>query len=109
MKAIEFIKKFGFELAQRDIAAFESGFIKKEDFLEHYGFDILDDLKRYVDAYELVQKFGGIKRAKRILRKSYLSWNNRVSVVWNDNTFQCTIQQLEEAITLVEEVGDCNE
>lgn len=56
MKANEFVKKFGLKLAQRDIAALDSGFIKREDFLEHYGFDILDDLKRLVESHELVEK-----------------------------------------------------
>lgn len=90
MKAIEFIKKFGWDLAQRDIAAFESGFIKKEDFLEHYGFDILDDLKRYVNAYELVQRFGGMDESKKCL---------------DDKIYP----ELGRAITLVEEVESCNE
>ena len=98
MKAVEFIKKFGWDYAKERL-----DYCKNARLV---GMEI--DLKRYVDAYELVQKFGGIKRAKRILRKSYLSWNNRVSVVWNDNPFQCTIQQLEEAIALVEEVENFN-
>jgi len=64
MKANEFIKKFGLKLAQRDIAALDSGFIKHDDFLEHYGFDILDDLKRLVESHELVEECGGLDKAK---------------------------------------------
>ena len=64
MKANEFVKKFGLKLAQRDIAALDSGFIKREDFLEHYGFDILDDLKSLVESHELVEKHGGLENAK---------------------------------------------
>lgn len=56
MKANEFVKKFGLDLARRDVAALESGFIKKEDFSEHYGFEILDELKRIVESHELVEK-----------------------------------------------------
>lgn len=68
MKANEFIKKFGLKLAQRDIAALDSGFIKHDDFLEHYGFDILDDLKRLVESHELVEKVGGLSIAKDFCR-----------------------------------------
>lgn len=60
MKAKEFIEKFGWGLACRDIASLEHGFIKSEDFLEHYGFEIPGDLKQYTDAWELVDKFGGL-------------------------------------------------
>ena len=64
MRANEFVKKFGLKLAQRDIAALDSGFIKHDDFLEHYGFDILDDLKRLVESHELVEECGGLRKVK---------------------------------------------
>lgn len=60
MKANEFVKKFGWDLVKRDIACLESGFITKSDFMEHYGFEILDDLKRLVESWELVESYGGI-------------------------------------------------
>lgn len=65
----------------------------------------LCDLKTLVDAWELVEKFGGLKRAKRILKKSYKTWGMCVSVVWNDKPFQCSLQELDQAIELVE---SCN-
>lgn len=64
MKANDFIKKFGLDLAKLDVRAFESGFIKREDIVEHYGFDILDDLKRLVESHELVEFYGGLDKAK---------------------------------------------
>lgn len=64
MEANKFIKEFGWELAKRDVAAIESGFIEREYFIEHYGFDILDDLKRLVESHELVEKHGGLENAK---------------------------------------------
>ena len=67
MKANEFVEKFGLKLAQRDIAALDSGFIKREDFLEHYGFDILDDLKRLIESHELIELTGGLEMAKSVL------------------------------------------
>lgn len=69
IEASEFVKTFGWDLARRDVGAFSSGFIKREDFVEHYGFDILDELKTLVDAYELVEKFGGLFHAKVALEK----------------------------------------
>ena len=71
MKAKDFVRKFGWELVQRDITCLDTGFIKKEDFLEHYGFDILDDLKRYVNAYELVESYGGLESAKKFVGSEY--------------------------------------
>lgn len=68
MRANEFVKKFGLKLAQRDIAALDSGFIKHDDFLEHYGFDILDDLKHLVESHELVEKLGGLEKCKGLVQ-----------------------------------------
>lgn len=67
MQANEFVKKFGLDLAKLDVRAFEGGFIKREDIVEHYGFDILDDLKRLVESHDLVESFGGVEMAKRYL------------------------------------------
>ena len=71
MKANEFVKKFGIGLAKRDVLAMESGFIKREDFIEHYGFDILDDLKRLVESHELVKDLYGLERAKEYCESKY--------------------------------------
>ena len=68
MKANEFVKKFGLDLAKLDVRAFESGFIEREDIVEHYGFDILDDLKRLVESHELVENWGGLDDAKFALQ-----------------------------------------
>ena len=64
MKANEFVKKFGLDLAKLDVRAVKSGFIKRESLVEHYGFDILDDLKRLVESHELVELYGGLDKAK---------------------------------------------
>lgn len=64
MKAIDFVKKYGLDLVKRDVACLESGFITKKDFFDHYGFEILDELKQIVEAHELVEKFGGLEDAK---------------------------------------------
>lgn len=92
MNAVEFVKKFGMDLARRDIAAWQSGFIKREDFLEHYGFDILDDLKQIIEAWELVESYGGIAEAS--------------CYVFEETGEDCYYNKsLEEAINLVEK---CN-
>ena len=75
MKANEFIKKFGLDLAKLDVRAFESGFIKREDIIEHYGFDILDDLKRLVESHELVENWGGLAEAKGIANNPLAIFN----------------------------------
>lgn len=92
MKAVEFIAKFGWELAQRDVVCLETGFITKADFLNHYGFEILDDIKTYVDALEFVQNLGGIQAAKDA------AYQNTMNVDGFDPS------KIETAIALVEEV-----
>ena len=92
MKAVEFIAKFGWELAQRDVVCLETGSITKADFLNHYGFEILDDLKHYVDAYELIKKLGSIQAAKDT------AYQNTMNVDGFDPS------KIESAIALVEEV-----
>ena len=102
MKANEFLKKHGLDEVKILLTSPSHGFFFKEDFYNHYGFDIYDDLKRIVESHELVSNFGGLKRAKRILKKAYTSFNTMISVVWNDKPFQCNIQKLENAIADVE-------
>ena len=120
MKANEFVKKFGWGWAKRVIeltignswadhydikedSIGTAGTIYSKKLCEHNdNFVCLRNLKRLVDSHELVSNFGGLKRAKRILKKAYTSFNTMISVVWNDNPFQCTIQKLEQAIADVE-------
>ena len=93
MKANIFLKENGLKKCSRIV----------EDLIEQ-GNDgeFVKYLKRLVDSHELVSNFGGLKRAKRIIKKAYTSFNTMISVVWNDKQFQCTIQQLEQAIADVE-------
>lgn len=91
MNAIEFVKKFGLDLVKRDVAAWQGGFIKREDFLENYGFDILDDLKQIVDAFKLVESYGGLSEAKELHYDEFRS----------DTTYN----KLQKSINLVEQ---CN-
>ncbi len=103
MKANDFIKKFGLDLAKRDVRAFESGFIKREDIVEHYGFDILDDLKRLVESHELVA-IHGFEESKEIIANApsddhFYSWTLGGSGV-RDKTVN--IGELRKAIADVE-------
>lgn len=93
MNAIDFIQKFGW------------GFSK--DCVDNRLFSVggagglvsvPDDLKRYVDACELVRRFGGIHMAKA--DSSDLDGFEKTSPYW---------VKVKQAITLVEEVGECNE
>lgn len=105
MKANEFVKKFGLEHTKYLIEDTElSEFAIHSSCAGKYSMDTVsaEDLKRLVESYELVSNFGGLKRAKRILKKAYTSFNTMVSVVWNDKPFQCNIQKLENAIADIE-------
>lgn len=101
MNAAEFIVKFGWTGAELDINAFENGFITRDDFLKNYGFEILDEIKTYVDAWEFVQKKGGLTGAKRWLQteESEPYYNYEQSVV----------DELKKNVALVEEVESLKE
>ena len=60
MRANEFIKKFGIEHS-KDVA---------NGWITNYENTNLDDLKRYVDAYELVASWGGLADAKVAVKVS---------------------------------------
>lgn len=106
MKANEFVKKYGVGEAADFLDWIEKN--KSIDAPDEFDVTVFGDrvsykpLKRIVKSHELVSNFGGVKRAKRILKKSYTSFNTMVSVVWNDKPFQCTIERLEQAIADVE-------
>ena len=85
MKAVDFIRKFGWGKAKGIVSLMKDGVIN------------YDDLKTLVDAYELVQSYGGLYHAKENYKGRPFGEN------WND---------LKQAIALVEEVGilgDCDE
>ena len=84
MKAVEFIKQNGWMKATSVF----------EDLTEqgHSG-EFYNKLKRYVDAYELVQKHGGLNGARKVAHKN--CFNRDVNIL--------------KAIALVEEVENYNE
>ena len=90
MKAVEFIKKFGWIDASHKNVWFHFGCSSERSFESIQGFRVFEDLKQYVDAYELVQRFGGMDESKKCL---------------DDKIYP----ELGRAISLVEEVGECNE
>ena len=115
MTALEFIKKFGLGEAVNIISAW-SKFLNQYEISKmptHFDLDLgvfiheddfcspldesnilVDDLKQYVDAYELVQSYGGLEQSKSLsmsqvgLKKHY--------------------DELQQAITLVEQVNATN-
>ena len=94
MNVIKFIEKFGWDDCSKENIWFHFGCSSERAFEEIYGFRVVENLKRYVDAYELVQSYGGLDKSKE------LSCSN--NVIFN-------VHPLRKAITLVEEVGECDE
>lgn len=102
MKAVEFIRKVGWE---KSIEVVEVGDIGATKYIPAWNFYaagivsddfvLLSELKKYTSAYELVQKHGGIDGAIEETGMSYISASD-----WDE---------LNIAITLVEEVGECDE
>lgn len=97
MNVIKFIEKFGWDDCSKENIWFHFGCSSERAFEEIYGFRVVEDLKRYVDAYELVQRFGGIHMAKA--DSSDLDGFEKTSPYW---------VKVKQAITLVEEVEDFN-
>ena len=93
MKAIEFIKKFGWIDASHKNVWFHFGCSSERSFESIHGFRIIEDLKPYIDAWVLVQKHGGLDGARKVSHKN--CFNRDVNIL--------------KAISLVEEVGECNE
>ena len=60
MKAVDFVKKFGWLLSK----AFAENW---SDLAIHYGFNI-DDLKRLIESWELVEEYGGLSEALGFIR-----------------------------------------
>ena len=97
MKAVEFIKKFGWDFA----IAFSN---KGEQLIEARPYEIgrgfIDELKRYVDAWELVKKYGGLQKSKS-------TWND-FEANQEYEFYGTNLDLLKQAIALVEEVENFN-
>lgn len=96
MKAIDFIRKFGWKEAKLFVDENISAGDVYDNIDDNYFYVETNwtELKQYVDAYELVQSYGGLDKSKE------LSCSN--NVIFN-------VHPLRKAITLVEEVGECDE
>ena len=72
MKANEYIKKYGIDKAKELVSSIINtisvdGYICDPCFITDDGEHIsYNDLKRYVDSYELVESYGGLEEAKTI-------------------------------------------
>lgn len=82
MRVNEFIKKFGWCYAKHVVS-------NPEGFKSYLGDTSADDLKRYVDAYNMVQDLYGLDRAKEYADSKY--------------TAPEIAEPLKKAINLVEE------
>jgi hypothetical protein len=103
MKAVDFIRKFGLNKARKIVI----GYSGSNDYIwYHYNFDEeygkqdsvnISDLKKFTDAYELVQSKGGYIVLLRYFESKHISsWDSLDG-------------KLIEAMALVEEVGECDE
>lgn len=88
MKTVDFIRKFGWKYANHLTLKLKIN----DTFYLHDGNGEIEiaKLKKYTDAYELVESYGG--------------WNNATALY--DEYLDC---ELGKAITLVKEVGECDE
>lgn len=77
MKANEFVKKYNIDRAKELVSSIintisVNGYVCDPCFItddgEHVGYN---DLKRYVDSYELVESYGGLESAKEFVGSEY--------------------------------------
>ena len=107
MKANEFVKKFGWNDARVCIlncaCPEDRWFMRHGDLVSDQDFD---DLKRLVESHEMVEKFGGLDKAKKSLEKAYKRFTTKISysVEIDDKTYLTGvfIEDLEQAIADVE-------
>ena len=94
MRANEFVKKFGWDRAKREVALI--GTIAAMCCDDRFN----DDLKRLVESWGLVEKLGGLNKSKKVAKKSYDSCSSIIS----DRTtgFECKWVELNKAIKDVE-------
>ena len=62
MKAVEFVKKFGWEEAKKKNSEGDNFYIWRRDK------ELFKDLKRLVDSHELVEIYGGYDLAKNVMQ-----------------------------------------
>lgn len=109
MKAVEFIRKFGWDSAisvvfNRNLSATSyrvginsisvlGGIYGQARVSTDSNTVLIAELKKYTDAYGLVQHYGGLKGVGDYLKNLRLD----------------SYDELKQAISLVEEVGECNE
>lgn len=134
MKAIEFIKKFGCEYTVDLLKNYPSHthttddgrmFFNENTCANEIKVQLIElvkfcDLKKYTDAYELVQRFGGLGRVSSVIKGKhigythfYLSGNGRYVFLDHYNDFipdyACHIGMFNKTIALVAEVENYNE
>ena len=99
MNAKEFIKQYGWDEAKSTVNFF-GGIFHKLDENENVIFTFqIDDLKQLVDAWELIQKRGGLSEAKAI-EQQY--WNSGIGIA------MAVAMELKQAIELVESINESN-
>lgn len=72
MNAIEFVKKFGIEYAIK-ILNYDPSIL---DDVCHLDFGETKNLKQIVDAWELVEKVGGLERVKRAIDGKHIGYTH---------------------------------
>lgn len=61
MKAVEFIKKFGWDFSKEFS---KKGYELSETYPNDIAIGFIDDLKRLVESWDLIQSKGGLENAK---------------------------------------------
>lgn len=122
MKANEFVKKFGWEEASEIVAGVPSKYMEcyystlhwcnrnkkySDRFKPRIDLVNIADLKRLVESYELVQKFGGLNTAKKELKKAYDSCSRIICI--RKIGFECSYDELSQAIQNIDGVESLKE
>lgn len=117
MNSIEFVKNYGIDEAKRVLSKNSTSkyfckylntkpFTIKDTFsnnpdLDETAWVLVSDLKQIVEAFELVERFGGFDKSNKMLKKAYDNCSSIISI--RKIGFECSYSDLQEAINLLEQ------
>ena len=101
MNAIEFVKTFGFIEAKNTL---DDCIFLEAAFFNCLGFDIcVSDLKQIVDAFELVERYGGLIGSKKYLKFLQASIDIGLYHGLDNVNYETEIPLIRDAIACVEQ------
>ena len=93
MKASEFIKKYGWSKSKYLVndTSVNFDYYRTSEHLK-----LIEDIKKYIKAYELVESYGGLEKANKLIDGSYIDSNH--DIPRGHEELSMAIQLVEECL-----------